>query len=322
LNQSCIGVFTSRSGGLAVRWGAWGVSRRVLGMPIISLAFLCACSMASAQECDLSRYDRTPPRALQAENFSARFEWGSDVDTRFDRQLWIWNYVKNKHPDASLGFRWEKGEIRRALTNPLGPGKVDCRQIFANAVNDQPDDNAPIIYGTNEQRQDAAAYVKRSVAQSAQPKDDAISVVNTSFTDSSGKLQNVQVVVISQRTDKGIALTIKQTPNVSVAMSALAEYLPAGQFDLLTAHVPPIPYAGFQEFTRLDAAKALGGMFSPEELPARMNQRYLFFPRAENVSIQIPAAQVMEVPADLIILDPKLQPLFATRIAVLVSTKG
>jgi hypothetical protein len=287
----------------------------VTGMAALGFGLLCACSIASAA-CDITTYDRTPPPAIRADPATSVLEWATDVDT-LRGQHWIWHYVKNTQSQP-LGVRWVKADIRRHVTNPLPPGEIDCRRIFANEVADRPDDDAPIIYGTNEQRQDAAVFVKRQTPPGPIRKGETRSIIDTSFADASGKAQNVHVVVATRRTEKGFMFEIEQSPNVVVAISSLSfnsEQIGALSRGLEMTVVP----ADFQEFTKLDAVKALSGLYSEKELPQRLKQNYVFFPQAKkSAAVEILASSVQEVSADLIILDQRLQPQFATEIQVMV----
>ena len=302
-----------------VRVGLAGGKRQdmsgVTGMAALGVGLLCACGIASAA-CDTSSFDRTPPPAIRADPATATLEWASDVDN-LNGQLWIWHYVKNTRPQP-LGLRWVKANIRRHLGNPLPPGETDCNRFFANAVNDTPDDDAPIIYGTNEQRQDAAVFVRRAAPQGNLQKGETISVIDTSFA-AGGKVEDVHVVVASRRTEKGLVFQLEQPANVVIAMSSLAATFSAEQFSVLSRGLDaPIAPANFQQYTKLDAAKALGGLFSDKELAERVKQEYVFFPPARKAAIEIPTVGVQQVSADLIILDRQLQPQFATEIIVLV----
>jgi hypothetical protein len=295
-------------------------------MASIATAFLCACSIASA-DCDLSGYDQTPPPAIKSNNSSARFEWGSDADRNRLGQLWIWNYVKNNHPTAGLGVNWEKASIRRHIAHPLAPGETDCMRFFVNAVNDQPDDNAPIYYGTTQQRQDAAVYVRKPPpsAGGQQPtpgggrRGEATSIIDTSFVDAGGKLQQVHISAASRQTEKGFILEVEQTPNVVIAMSSLPKALSSEQFQTLSlGFKEALTRASFQEYTKLNPVEALKGMFSADEAVQRARQDYVFIKSAPKITVEIPAPRVEEVAADLIVLDQKLQPVFATEIMLLV----
>jgi hypothetical protein len=280
------------------------------GMMAFAFGFLCACGMASA-ECDTSTYDQTPPRAIRSDPRTSVLEWATDVDT-VQGQLWIWHYVKNPRPDA-LGVNWPKGGIRRQLGNPLNPGETDCNRFYTNAVNSVVDDDAPITYGTNQQTQPAAVYTPRHVRGGPTK-----SIIDTSFADAGGKLQQVHVVISSRRTEKGLLLEVDQDANVVIAVSSLPEAL--AQTSVVDDR--RAQHSTFQQFAGDAATRALSGLFSAAELNRRVEQNYVFFPQTKQFIVEIPAATVDEVPADLIILDPKKQPIFATEIRVLIPSKG
>jgi hypothetical protein len=292
-------------------------------MASIAIAFLCGCSIASAG-CDLSGYDQTPPPAIRSDNRSAQFAWGSDADRRPNGQFWIWHYISNNHPTAGLGVNWQKASIRRHIATPLPPGETDCKQFFVNAVNDNPDDDAPILYGTNQQRQDAAVYVrKQPPSAGGGRRGEATSIIDTSFVDAGGKVQQVHVSVGSRQTDKGLLLEIDQTPNVVIAMSSLARALSSEQFQTLSqGFKEAVTLASFQDYTKRNALEALQGIFSTGEALERAKQEYVFIKSAPKVAVEIPASRVEQVPADLIVLNQGLQPVFATEIMLLVPSKG
>lgn len=163
-------------------------------------------------------------------------------------------------------------------------------------------------------------YVRKAPANSQAPlrKGETRSIIDTSFADAGGKVQDVRVVVASRQTEKGFVFELEQPPNVVTAISSLAPALSSAQFEVLARGLDaPIGPASFQQYTQLDAGRALSGLFSEKELGQRLEQKYVFFPRARK-AIEIPAAGVREVSADLIILDQRLQPQFATEIMVLV----
>jgi hypothetical protein len=129
---------------------------------LVKIALGCGVALA----CDLSMFDKTSPTAVKdrVDNHFAKFEWASDADAS-QGQFKIWNYIHNLG-NAGLGADWDKGRIHIPVANPLPPGKPFCYRYLADLVTERPDADAPIIYGTNKQRQDAAAYVPRQQAQS------------------------------------------------------------------------------------------------------------------------------------------------------------
>src|SRR5205085_3520634 len=100
-------------------------------------------------DCDISKYDQSPPAKItdRVNNGTVQFEWATDVDTK-DGRSWIWHYIRNVH-DRGVGYKWPKAELRRSLGTPLEPGKTDCNRYFVSGPT-AADDNAPITYGTNE----------------------------------------------------------------------------------------------------------------------------------------------------------------------------
>jgi len=153
---------------------------------------------------------------------------------------WGWiNAASGISPGTKIFFQKRlsqhpKASIRRHIANPLPADETDCKRFFVNAVNDNPDDDASIFYGTNQQRQDAAVYVRKQPPSGGGRRGEATSIIDTSFVDSGGKVQQVHVSVASHQTDKGFVLEIDQTPNVVIAMSSLSAALSSEQFQTLS----------------------------------------------------------------------------------------
>ena len=163
--------------------------------------FIALYCYAASAHCDLSQFDQGPPAAVKdtVDNQFAKFEWASDVDTVGGR-LWVWHYILNKG-SRGLGVVWEKANIRVPKTFPLAPGDAFCNRFLANSVSPNPDTDAPIIYGTNDQVQQAAIYVAEKPPKAGETN----SSINTTYTDEDGKQVSVSVQLTSSPTQKGFS---------------------------------------------------------------------------------------------------------------------
>ena len=108
--------------------------------------------------CDLSGYDLTAPSPLRGSvsNNLVNFEYASDTDIVRDH-LRIWNYVLNRRADRGIGVTWPKAGIAIPLWHPLPPGESACKTSSADWVH--VDSDAPMTYGTTDQKDQASVYL-------------------------------------------------------------------------------------------------------------------------------------------------------------------
>jgi hypothetical protein len=285
----------------------------VLGLLISA----CLCnSSASAAGCNLARFDQTPPPAITrpVDNQFANFVWASDVD-RIDGRLWVWHYIENTHPTLGLGARWEKAGIYVPLTDPIVPGEAACNQFLADSVRNNPDTDAPIVYGTNEQRQVAAVYVADQPQRLS-----SSSTITTSYVDQQGKRANLSVILASGLTDKGMYLQLEHPPDVIVGISGFPQSLSDSQFAAV-ARTARAEISPFSTFVKGNGKQVLGELYSSKQAEERLGEKFLFFtgaPGSRKTLVEIPARSTKKITADLIVLDSELRPLIASDVMVLV----
>jgi hypothetical protein len=201
-----------------------------------SLGFLIAAAFNSPllAGCDISTYDQSPPSAIKSSvnKGNVQFEWATDVDTTGGYN-WIWHYVKNTH-DRGLGYKWPKADLRHALGSPLEPGQVDCNRYFV-MVPAVPDDDAPIMYGTNDSVQRAAVFAPtKSDVGAASPSTG--SIIETSYRNAAGAIENVRVAIGTSKgsTPDGLwNFVVERTPNAIVAISTIPKFFTSDQIKSL-----------------------------------------------------------------------------------------
>jgi hypothetical protein len=300
--------------------------KTVRRIPFVIICLVCA--VPALADCDLSTYDRSPPRTINSrvDNGTVRFEWSSDLDT-VDGRNWIWHYVKNLHSDRGLGYKWPKAELRRSLGSPLQPGKTDCNRYFVTTQT-APDDNAPITYGTNEGVQRAAVYsdAKISVGDATGsgaglvPSAPSVSgsLIETSYKTDAGASENVRITVSSGQDRGKWHLQIEQTPNVIIAMAR--EFLSTEQLieavEQLGRQAIKVNEGPLVKTMGRDDKEVLSAFFLEDELAGRKNQSYLTF-YAPKASIFLTASGSRQISTDLILFDRERRPFFATTLRLI-----
>jgi hypothetical protein len=291
-----------------------------LAAPAMLVLITYACfATATAWPCDLREFDRTPPAAVRSEvhNRAAHFEWASDVDT-VNGRTWIWHYILNKRTDSAIGVTWKKAHIKRHLANPLPPGESDCNRFLANTVEDAPDTQAPIIYGTADASQDAAIFVEKQQSAAA-----TTSIIETSFVNAKTKiLEKVSVYISTGPTPKGIGISIQQTPNVILALGSIGRALNSQQYDTLVAAAKSqdgrAERAAFVDYLKGAGTDGFQGLYTKDEVDAKLTGLFVFF-SGTKFGTEIQAERTERVAADLILLDRSdNRPLFATEVKMLL----
>ena len=203
----------------------------------------------------------------------------------------------------------------------------------------QQDNNAPIIYGTNQRPQTAAAYVEGQapkVNAGGQPNTDQPvnnipkgqtkpiqSKIKSTYLDDEGKSVNVDVQVTTGPTDEGLYIEVLHSPGIIVGLSELAQRLSKSQLetvaDQLKRQEASARFATFADYTKSDGAQQFGGMFSEEKLTSLLKQDFLFFGGSGKASLLIPATGFTRVSANLLVLDQrKLMPVLGSSVVLLV----
>jgi len=191
-------------------------------MPVAGFGLLLSCSVAVAS-CNLAEFDRTPPTAIKdrVSNQFAEFEWASDVDQIYGR-TWIWNYLTNLG-STGVGIRWDKGRINFPLFSPLPSGVTACHRYLVDVADDKPDFDAPIIYGTNSRRQDAAVYVSQTAAKKAEDSAiDASSIISTTVLDESGIVRPLDIQFSMERKGNRVQFYLYHPADVTIGIAGLA----------------------------------------------------------------------------------------------------
>jgi hypothetical protein len=285
-----------------------------------TIGILVALCCAASADCDLSRFDRTPPAAIQdsVDNQFAKFQWASDVDTVTGRP-WVWHYILN-NGNRGLGVLWEKANIRIPKVRPLSPGSAFCNHFLADSVAQNPDTDAPIVYGTNDQTQQAAIYV----ADKPPKVGDTESSISTTYDSPDGKRVNVDVQLRSAVTGKGLYFELFHSPDVIVGVSGFPQTLSSQQFERLTASVNSQDAAVFRgtffDYTKKDPAEAFAGLFHKDQGPTSKTD-FLFFSGGSKLGIEVPARAVQKVSADMVVLDKQFRPILATDVMLLAPAK-
>jgi hypothetical protein len=292
-----------------------GRNIRMLVLPALVLS--CSCTAAA---CDLAEFDRAPPPAIRSSvtNQFAHFEWASDAD-KLPSGAWIWNYLTNRGA-AGLGARWKKAKIDISKWNPLPPGETFCYQYLVDALREKPDTDAPIIYGTNDQRQEAAAYI--ADVRAASPTN---AVIQTTVIDSSGKRRPVRIDLSTSPTDGGFTFSLDHasSSDLIVGISTLSTALNKSQIESIMVDVKKqtggnVELASLAKFAGDNADKFVATAFlTPEETKERLTETYLFFSNAGKVGVKVQEKSPQQREAEVILLDKDRRPLFAVSVTLL-----
>jgi hypothetical protein len=226
-------------------------------LPIILLS-------KTAIACDLTNYDRSAPPAIRSEvdNGSVHFEWATDVDNVSGRN-WIWHYIRNMH-DRGLAYRWPKADLRRAVGSGLAAGKIDCQRYFV-ARSTVADDDAPITYGTSSEIQRASVFIGDAKSASVEPA--AGTVVETSYENGLGSIEDVRVGIFTQvgsSTTDRLTLQIEKPNDIAVAISVAPKFFNLEQYNSLRAQLERqsmrLGLDQMRKLTGIDEHQALAGL--------------------------------------------------------------
>lgn len=109
-----------------------------------------------------------------------------------------------------------------------------------------------------------------------------------------------------------------------VALSGLPVRLSTSQFDALSDTVQRqdayVARATLAQFTKRSPEEALASLYRPTDRP-KDNSDFLFFGGQSSTKAEIPASAVEKVSANLIVLDQKMRPVFATDVSLLAPTQ-
>lgn len=288
---------------------------RMTFVALLGLAVSCSTVAASAA-CNIKNFDRTPPHAIKSDvdNQFAHFEWASDVDDR-NGQVWIWNYIHNERYDAGLGAVWKKAGIRIPITHPLPPKEVFCNRYLVLSARKKPDTDAPIVYGTNSQNQRAAVYLSEDAKTTS-------SSVNSSVIDKQGKVRSLFVNIRTGPTSIGTYFILEHSPNLMIAIPALAKFLSADQFGMfrnqLSKQKATATKGPYYKLAMQDPYKTFAQLYSKDEALALAKDELVFIGGSSIVKTEIPAKKTKEVATDMIVFNEDYEPMFATRVRLLL----
>jgi hypothetical protein len=298
----------------------------------INIVFFAGCILFSGfgpgyAFCDLSTFDRTPPRAVRSDvsNEIASFEWATDADV-LEGQNWIWHVINNKDPGRGVSVVWPKAKIRQAIGNPLPPGKAACNRYFVNSVAPQPDDDAPLLYGTGEHSQNAAVFVPLKTTAENRRTDRSEIIIETSYTDSEGKVRDAFVELLVHKVKGGDwRIEITQSDNVFFVLAvddygALVRLLNSSQREFDRRGVQLVD--GYQWEDR-SFLKELTQLYSAQEVfKFETTKRFTLFRLFKDKMIaplDITAFDTTTEHVDMILLDSKTsRPIFATDFDLIV----
>jgi hypothetical protein len=275
---------------------------------LLSLWLMAWCSLAAA---DCVSNTRASPTAVgdTVANQYAEFEWRSALGPQ-DGEMWISNFIFNL-AKAGLGVSWEKGKIYTSLLNPLAAGRPFCIRYIVN-VQATLDKDAPIIYGTNEQRQNAAAYVERLRKGEA-----TRSVIETTVEDDGGKTRLVEVSFSTTSKDDVVELLLDRPSDLIVGFSRLPRVLSAAQIKSIVADLgkqdTKVEIATVREFVD---PKLLNVSFVGNDLKSRLGEKYMFLSGRGKNFFQVRGGSAEEQEADMIVLDKNRRPLFVASVTM------
>jgi hypothetical protein len=129
---------------------------------------------------------------------------------------------------------------------------------------------------------------------------------------------------MSANADRGWSLQVERTANAAVAISMLPKYLSGEQIVSLRNQFARqsllVDVVDIRKITGHDDKDALAGLYSDNELTERSGQLYLLLTRTgeKKTAVSLPAAALLPISTDLILLDPEAHPFFATTVRLLV----
>jgi hypothetical protein len=306
---------------LGIKGGGKRPMRTVGAAMASSLGILLSLCTAAFAFCDLTGFDRTQPAAIRGSvnNQFANFEWASDVDL-IDGRLWVWHYILNRRPDLPIGGHWDKAGIIMPLANPLPPGKAACNQFLADSIQTNPDTDAPIIYGTNEQQQRAAVYVANKPPKAA----DTSSKIRSSYVGEGGGVIDLSIDLSTVQTSNGFQIVLDHSPGLVVGIADISKALSSDQLERLAIMAKEqgafVARATYSQFTKQSPDAALN-LFPKENRP-KEDTEFLFFAGRSLTKFELKAEAVQKVSANMIVFDEKIgRPVFATDVSVLVPAR-
>jgi hypothetical protein len=323
------------------------------------LILLCLVAPTTAGAgCDLSEFGRGGHAVRDlVDNQFAHFGWGSDTEAKYSLTK-IWNYIQNLSSTKSLSAVWVKAEIRIPIANPLPPGGTFCNRYPVAGASERPDPDAPILYGTNNQRQGAAAYVPigpagaKGTPGSPSEKDLPSSPSNglprtpgpggqlpptnllpylgleisTSYIDRNQKTQDLFFDFNTSNKGNGLVqLYVYRSPEITLAVSNFSDFLSQNQISRLTSELSAqnaeATITSLAEYIGKDntsAHESISQLFTDSELKAIYDKKFIVFSGADKFFSLIQGKELKQESADILAFDKDRRPLLATRAAIYV----
>jgi hypothetical protein len=301
-------------------------------MTMIFLAVALSSHLALA-DCD-DQFGRHPPPvdpvwAPPVDDLPfGHFEWGTDASRDRSRLWWLLNVIRNGTDGPPLVVDWQKGGITFPLGAPLSRGQPHCRSellSLGSQLIPTLDQNAPIIYSTNNRRQNAAVYAANTQTQNSPGA--AATRVELTYRDVKGDDHPALVYVYSSEgpvragDPRTISVAVEKNPELTVGISELVEAVNADQLSSIRrsfqAQGFSVEVATLTEFAGADAVKQIFWSGSN----AAPNGRVLFLSKGNKATFDYRIENrsgVKERSAAIFIFDPSKRPIAADKINLLV----
>lgn len=265
---------------------------------------------------------------------SVQMEWATDVDADNGRTF-IWNYIWNQGKDRVGPVSWPKGGITTTVWNPIPPGEAFCSRRYVLAASAQPDPDAPITYGTNEQQEPAAAFMPLPFApttagiERVQLQPNAVVGaqvgVNLSWTiegKEGAPSTPTNVDITSIRTTGGINVFVYFPRNVIIGITGLSEGLSKEGVEAVIASTKAqsikTTVASLESYAGAKAAAMVEEAFSSPDAKSRAQGRLVFFEGGGKGIFTVQALAAVQQSAELVVLDSDRRPLMVGQTDLLV----
>jgi hypothetical protein len=285
-----------------------------------------------ALACDLTGYDRTPPKAI-ADFVDAHgncFRWSSDVDDAGGGGKEIWNYILNatdqdkglcKDAPATgrpLAVQWALGGIEQTTLRPLPAGKVACFRAPVGEDGFKPM-YAPITYDLQGWNQDAYAYVDLGRLGVTERLKEFLKEYAVHFMSSYAVADNVsrdldaQVRTVLTADGFRTEISLKPTGSI-VGISRWAQALGSDQLDQIKETLgrqnARVDLSPLGKFINQEGLRAL---FSSEQAERVRDEPFLFFrPGEEPIRFDVRTKERHIADTLLILLDEDKVPIART----------
>lgn len=285
-------------------------------MLIFPILLMCPC--LGFASCDLHGFSQHPPAPIQdtVNNQYAHFRWASDFDQDQNGHGWIWNFIDNTGT-AGLAVDWKKGRIEYKAWSPIAPGTVACQRWPIHGTTST-DMDAPIIYGTNHQRQDAGVYTEDQQKSQNSATNNGV-LIQSTVLDRKGQRRDLDVFIDSRRTSKGVSFTFEFPPGTILGVSRLARAMNKAQLETIS-HSLDAQNATIQ----ISAMQAFIGEQTKDNIDIttwardQKEEQYAFIMNVRNKTFfEIPGSDFHNEIAKLVLLDRDHRPLLVSYVDLL-----